>query len=119
MNLLPDMLAAATDTVVPVPGPAVRSACGPTLDRDFVDGFMEQSGVPVTVTDGRVYDVLRAADAAIVASGTATLETGLMAVPMVIVYRISALTYLSAQKLVRGCEGHGTGEYRGRRTDRS
>ena len=51
-----------------------------------------------------MYDALRASDAAIVASGTATLETGLMGVPMVIVYRISDLTYYILSKLVSGVE---------------
>ncbi len=64
----------------------------------FVRTFVEQCGVSVRVVEGRVYDVLRASDAAIVTSGTATLETGLMAIPMVIVYRISAITYYYRQQ---------------------
>jgi lipid-A-disaccharide synthase len=50
---------------------------------------------------------LKASDAAIVASGTATLETGLMALPMVIAYRISALNYFILTKLVRGVKNVG------------
>jgi lipid-A-disaccharide synthase len=59
------------------------------------------------MVDGRVYDTLRAADAAIVASGTATLETGLMAVPMAIVYRVSALNYFILTKLAPGVKDVG------------
>jgi lipid-A-disaccharide synthase len=66
----------------------------PTLAHALVEKHVAESGVPVRIIDGQVYDVLRASDAAIVTSGTATLETGLMAVPMVIVYRISRLSYL-------------------------
>jgi lipid-A-disaccharide synthase len=51
---------------------------------------------PVLVTDDR-YDAVAAADAAIVASGTATLETALLGVPMVIVYRMNPLTYALAR----------------------
>ena len=51
------------------------------------------------MTCGSVYDVLRASDAAIVASGTATLETALMNVPMVIVYRVSRLTAFMVRML--------------------
>jgi len=54
----------------------------------------------VAIIDGRVYDVLRASDAAIVTSGTATLETGLMGVPMVIVYRVSGLSYFIGSLIV-------------------
>jgi len=54
-----------------------------------------------TVVSGRTYDVLREARAAIVASGTATLETGLLRCPMVITYRTSALTALVARRVLR------------------
>jgi lipid-A-disaccharide synthase len=99
-HLLPDMLAAAKmlsnrfqdlQFILPV---------APTLDQRFVRTFVEQWGVPVRIIEGRVYDVLRASDAAIVTSGTATLETGLMAIPMVIVYRVSAITYFILSRLV-------------------
>ncbi len=42
-----------------------------------------------------------ASDAALVKSGTATLETALMLRPMVVVYRLSWLSYLAAKLLVR------------------
>ncbi|HET9250601.1 MAG TPA: lipid-A-disaccharide synthase [Candidatus Eisenbacteria bacterium] len=45
--------------------------------------------------------LLRAADLAIVASGTATLETASLGVPFVIVYRTSALNYAIARRLVK------------------
>jgi lipid-A-disaccharide synthase len=99
-HLLPDMLAAAKilssrfldlQFVLPV---------APTLELSFARAFVEQCSVPVRLVEGRVYDVLRASDAALVTSGTATLETGLMAIPMVIVYRISAITYFIISRLV-------------------
>jgi lipid-A-disaccharide synthase len=78
----------------------------PTLETGFARTFVDQCGVPVHVVEGRVYDALRASDAAIVTSGTATLETGLMAVPMVIVYRTSAITYYILRKLVHAGVKH-------------
>ena len=102
VNLLPDMLAAAKILLSRFDDLEFVLPVAPTVQRDFVRSFVEQSGVPVTVTDGRVYDVLRASDAAMVKSGTATLETGLMGVPMVIVYRISAFTYYVLSKMVSG-----------------
>ncbi|MBN1434173.1 lipid-A-disaccharide synthase [Candidatus Fermentibacterales bacterium] len=49
-----------------------------------------------------VPDALRGASAAAVCSGTATLETALRGVPLVVVYRTSPVTYLLARLLVRG-----------------
>ena len=53
------------------------------------------------VVEGQTYDALAAADAAIVSSGTATVETALLDVPMVVVYRVTPLTALLAKPLVR------------------
>jgi lipid-A-disaccharide synthase len=64
----------------------------PTITPDYIRSFTERCPVPVRLSGGNIYDVLRASDAAIVASGTATLETALMGVPMVIIYRVSRLT---------------------------
>jgi lipid-A-disaccharide synthase len=107
VHLLPDMLAAATILTSRFPDLQFVLPVAPTLDRAYVSGFVGRCGVPVRLVEGRAYDALRASDAAIVASGTATLETGLMAVPMVIVYKISALNYFILTKLVRGVKDVG------------
>ncbi len=62
----------------------------------------EALGRPATVpvARGDTYNVVAAADAAIVASGTATLETALLGCPMVIVYRVAPLTFWIARRLV-------------------
>jgi lipid-A-disaccharide synthase len=99
-HLLPDMLAAARILLSRFPDLQFVLPVAPTLEHGFVREFIEQSGIPVRLIEGRVYDVLKASEAAIVTSGTATLETGLMAVPMVIVYRISAITYFILSRLV-------------------
>ncbi len=98
-HLLPDILAAVKILSCRFPDLQFILPVAPTLDQDFVRAFVEQCGVPVRLIEGRVYDALRASDAAIVTSGTATLETGLMAVPMVIVYRISAITHFIISRL--------------------
>lgn len=49
---------------------------------------------------GRTYDTLNASDAAAVTSGTATLETGIIGTPMVIVYKTSALNYKLLRPLI-------------------
>ncbi len=99
-HLLPDMLRAAEILNRRFADLQFILPLAPTLSENFIMSFLRQGGVPVTLVDGRVYDVLRASDAALVTSGTATLETGLMAVPMVIVYRMSALSYLIGKMII-------------------
>lgn len=55
---------------------------------------------PVNVVFGQTHNLLRMADAAIVTSGTATLETALLNVPQVVCYRMSFLTAIVAWMLV-------------------
>jgi lipid-A-disaccharide synthase len=57
--------------------------------------------IPLRVVEGRTYNALASADAAIVSSGTATVETALLDVPMVVVYRVTPLTAFLAKPLVR------------------
>ncbi|RMG18224.1 MAG: lipid-A-disaccharide synthase, partial [Deltaproteobacteria bacterium] len=72
-----------------------------TLDRRWVQGQIAPSGLPVRLVAGRALEVLTACDAAVVVSGTATLEAALARRPMVVVYRVSWLTWLLARLLVR------------------
>lgn len=53
------------------------------------------------VTTGQTYEVLRQARAAIVASGTATIDTALMLCPMVVTYRTALMTYILGRMLVK------------------
>jgi lipid-A-disaccharide synthase len=57
--------------------------------------------LPLPLIAGDTYNLLAAADAGLIASGTATLEAALLGCPPVIVYRFSWFTYLLA-KLVIG-----------------
>ena len=57
--------------------------------------------ISLRVVANQTYDALAASDAAIVSSGTATVETALLDVPMVVVYRVTPLTALLAKPLVR------------------
>ena len=59
------------------------------------------TGLAIRVVEGQTYDALAAANAAIVSSGTATVEAALLNVPMVVIYRVSPLTATLAKPLVR------------------
>lgn len=99
-NLLPDMLKAAEILKRRFPDTQFILPVAHTLKREFIEQFTRQCNAAVMLADGSVYDVLRAADAALVTSGTATLETGLMTVPMAVVYRISRLSYLIGRMII-------------------
>ncbi len=66
--------------------------------------LLAQSGINIgqcSVLSGKTRQVLRQADVAMVASGTATLEAALMRCPMIIAYKVAALTYLLVKSLVK------------------
>lgn len=63
---------------------------------------MRASGLSVEVLPGEAYRVMAAADLLLVASGTATLEAACYGAPMVVLYRLSALSHAIARRLVRG-----------------
>ncbi|HRV83794.1 MAG TPA: lipid-A-disaccharide synthase [Saprospiraceae bacterium] len=71
-----------------------------TLYADLIRkaGIAEEQ---VPVITGRTYDLLAAAAGAIVTSGTATLETALFGVPLVVVYKGSWVSYQIAKRLIR------------------
>jgi lipid-A-disaccharide synthase len=74
-------------------------AVASTLNETDLKERVRQYQVPVV--PGDTYNLLHAADLALVASGTATLETALLERPMVIVYRLAPLTYALARLIVR------------------
>ena len=80
----------------------------PTMNTDDLKRYI-QTSLPIKIYEaprlrsgqGALYDGINAMDAAIVASGTATLETALLNKPMVIVYKTSWLTYAIAKAVVK------------------
>jgi lipid-A-disaccharide synthase len=75
-------------------------ALAEALTPDDLRAALAGRPVPVPIAHADTYNVVAAADAAIVASGTATLETALLGCPMVIVYRMAPLTFWLARRLV-------------------
>ena len=70
------------------------------MNPALYDEYVARSGLQVTLGDGAV-GVLSHACAALVASGTATLESALLESPLVIAYRTGRLNYALARRLVR------------------
>ena len=66
----------------------------PALREGFLEEIFSRFGLSPTYIEGRVCDAVGAADAAIVCSGTAALEAGLMLRPFVVVYRVQWISAL-------------------------
>ncbi len=69
------------------------------LDRPFLQSIIGTH--PITIVSNDTYNAIRYARTAIVASGTATLETALLGTPEVIVYRISGATWFLGKFLLK------------------
>lgn len=75
-------------------------AGAPAIPLNFYQPFLNKAGNNVHFTSGRTYDLLHQAQAGLVTSGTATLETGLFGVPQIVCYRGGQLSYWIARRLV-------------------
>ena len=75
-------------------------AVAPDTDIGLVKELLSNPSA-LTLVLGDTYNALAAADAAIICSGTATVEAALLDVPMVVVYKVSKLTALLAKPLIR------------------
>ncbi len=73
------------------------------LANDALRHWAEQQadGLKVTFSSGDAHQQIEQADLVLVASGTATLEVALIGVPMVVVYKLSAISYFIASRLVK------------------
>jgi lipid-A-disaccharide synthase len=71
--------------------------------RLYIEGILQRLDpeIPIKVFEQRTREVIAAADVVLTVSGTASLETLLVGRPMVVSYRMSALSYLVARLLVR------------------
>lgn len=74
-------------------------AGAPAQELAFYQSVAERKDLPLLT--GKTYDLLEIADAALVTSGTATLETALFGVPEVVCYKGSELSYQIAKRLVK------------------
>jgi len=93
-RLLPDFLGAAQRLQQQIPQlqlviPTVNAACRKIIE----DGLASSGLTQVHVLDGQAQTAMIASDAVMLASGTAALEAMLCKKPMVVAYKISAITY--------------------------
>jgi lipid-A-disaccharide synthase len=78
-------------------------ALAPTLRHEDLMAAAGSSALArVRIIEGDTYSIIAASQLALVASGTATLETALLGCPMVIAYKMSSLSYMIGRLLIRG-----------------
>lgn len=104
-RVLPAMLAAArelrrrdpaTAFLIPAASAEIREQIARQLDA-----LPPEDRAAVAVVDGQMREILRQARAAMVCSGTATVETALLQCPLIVVYRTAALTYWFGRRIIR------------------
>jgi len=98
-RLLPVMRDAADPIIRALPDAQFLVARAPSLDDSLFRTVVWRSTAPIEVL-ARTDDVLAIADVAVTASGTATVQAALHGVPMVVVYRLSPLTYRLGRRFV-------------------
>jgi lipid-A-disaccharide synthase len=99
---LPVLLDAARRIVARRPRSRFVLPVASTIAPATVAAATRDASVPVKVLPGEAYRVMAGADVLLVASGTATLEAACYGAPMVVLYRLSPVSYAIARQLVRG-----------------
>ena len=77
--------------------PLATAPCREAFEQALADARVE---LPLTLLDGQGLEAMAAADAVLLASGTATLECLLLQRPLAVAYRVAPLTYRLARRLV-------------------
>jgi lipid-A-disaccharide synthase len=71
-----------------------------SIDTALIQQKLGSNLLDIKLVQGETYDVMNTCDTLIIASGSATLEAGIIGCPMVIVYKLSPLTYWLALMLI-------------------
>jgi len=98
--LLPTMLATVAQLARELPI-EVRLIQAPTIPQEVLTEAIELSGLPVSIVADDRFAAIADSHLALCASGTATLEVGLLGTPIIVLYRLAAWTYLLGRLLVR------------------
>ena len=99
-RLLPPMLGAAEILQTRDPARRFFLPVAGGVDEQRIEEHLAASPVEVTLTHDARYALMKAARAAIAASGTVVMEDAVMGLPAVVLYRMSALSYFVGRLLV-------------------
>ena len=73
----------------------------PSLHPSFFEAALSDRNLPVRLVTGDTHGVVRASDLILTVSGTATLEAAILGTPMIIINRVSSLSYYLGRHLIR------------------
>ena len=99
-KLLPVMLQAAQLLKARMPELQFVLPLASSLGSSDIAPYLEASNLKVAVVSGRNHDVMTGCDAAISVSGTVIMELALIGVPMVLIYKVSPLTYQIGKRVI-------------------
>jgi lipid-A-disaccharide synthase len=94
------MLPAMLGVVHQFPNYQFVVAAAPSIDTSFYSPYLQEAPQAVLIPQ-KTYDILQHSHAALVTSGTATLEAALFNVPQVVCYKAGALMYFLAKRLIK------------------
>jgi lipid-A-disaccharide synthase len=100
-RILPVMISASLLIREQLPQTQFLVGLAPEIGRDAVDEYLRAMGGAVKVVQELTYDVMKHSDVLLVASGTATLESAILETPLLVIYRMSPLSYWIARLAVR------------------
>jgi lipid-A-disaccharide synthase len=101
IRLLPPMLTSAALLQMEMPRLQFILPLAPGILETDLYPILKDVPVPIKIVNGFNYDVMALSDLIITASGTATLEAAILGKPMVIVYKVSRLSYWVGRALIR------------------
>jgi len=100
-RIFPVMLAAAKQIQTAFPQATFHANRAPGLPTSLYDAFAKEANVAVQFHEASFEETVRAMDFALVASGTATLETALLGTPFFLLYKTEWTTYVLGRMLVK------------------
>lgn len=99
--ILPALLDTAERILAAKPNARFLLPQAPTIDEALIRPHLKGRTLPLTLLRGQTYDAVKHSDLALVASGTATLETALLGTPMIIVYQTNFVTSVLSKFLIQ------------------
>lgn len=100
-KLLPVLLKSADLLLRDFPNLQFVIPIAPGINRSEIEREASRFSMDIRLVEEHNYDVLNICDLVITASGTVTLEAAIMNIPMVIIYKVSFLSYLVGRLLVK------------------